>query len=443
MKLKLVVASMSVLGLISCPVLADTQTKHKHHHHHHHHAMMAHTVAKGDYKGDYKDMGVMPVAEVCPKVDIFDSMLDAMSQNLGRAKPTVHCMDPLSFAGGITFQSNWGNLHSGYTTENPRRLSLNDAYLNLYGNVNDWTQAFASLSYSNFISTGDPTVLAGRYSNSYTNNAIQLEQGYITFKNQQVTPLFARVGKMFTDFGRYQLHPMVRTLAQSLTESLHTTAQVGFLTQMGFEGSVYSFNNTMRNGANGHRVPNYGAEIGFMQPSDQLGWDIGLGWMYDYTGTDDIAAAVGTFNGTGFNGATTSTRVGGAEVHGDVNSGPFTLGVRYASALRHFNIADLGNKATLATSTKGAQPWAADITGGYGFSAWGRDQNIYLGYQASGDAINVFLPKNRWIAGYGVNVWKSTNLNLQVNHDTAYSKGAGGTGNSSNTVNLGVGVKFG
>ena len=54
MNLKLVAVSMSVLGLISSPVFADTMHKHKHHkkHHHHHHHMARH---------DYKASGAMPV----------------------------------------------------------------------------------------------------------------------------------------------------------------------------------------------------------------------------------------------------------------------------------------------------------------------------------------------------------------------------------------------
>ena len=67
MNLKLVVASMSILGLVSCPVFAATHAKKKHHkkHHHHmvkHHKMERETVAQErreermEERHEYKDM---------------------------------------------------------------------------------------------------------------------------------------------------------------------------------------------------------------------------------------------------------------------------------------------------------------------------------------------------------------------------------------------------
>lgn len=462
MKLKLVVASMSVLGLISCPVLAD-QTTHKHRHH----KTMSHANVQNDYKDvGYKDMGVRPV-EVCPKVDMYDSMLDQMSHNLGRAKPTVHCSDPLSLAGGINFDSTWGNRHIGYSGENTARLSLNDAYVNVYGNVNDWTQAFLSLSYANFqpyrgLDAGGGTgpangyLLNGIYSNSYAQNQAQLEQGFITFKNMDWSPLFVRVGRMFQDFGRYDIHPITESLPQVLEESLRTSAQFGFMTRMGFNGSVYTFENGMRQlnpggSYSAHNRNNWGSALNFSQPSDQLGYDVGIGYLADFTGVDQVQYAVAGFNGTtpnlsGYNG-TYRNRVSAFNLHGNLNSGPFTLGVHYVTALQNFSTFDLPTRTAAAiaaggTST-GAKPWAFDIIAGYGFSAWGKDQNVYLGYQASQNAVNIFLPKARWLAGYGINILKSTNLGLQWNHDQAYSASYGGVGGTSNLVALRAAVIFG
>lgn len=511
MKLKLVVASMSLLGLISCPVLADTQAttttttttatdtpapvKHKHHHRHHH--VTKHYVVEHH---DYKDMGTfkdaaLPVV-VCPRVDPAMNILDGMSHNLGRAKATVHCMDPISLAGGMNFDSTWGNRHQGYSGENTARFSLNDAYVNVYGIVNDWTTAFASISYSNFqpfvtdtqvgtghssgvgavgFASGNNYLLNGIYSASYTHDSLNLEQGFVTFKNMDVLPVFVRVGKMFTDFGRYDIHPMTESFTQVMSESLKTQAQLGFITQMGFNGSVYTFENPMSKnrslplvpatagaGSDGHNMNNYGASLNFDMPSDTLGWGVGVGYMYDFTGVDQIAYGVETFNSgfgplptvnstlrgnlLGQNG-TYQSRVSGGTVYADVNSGPFALNFHYVTAMQSFNALDLPTRTQAAInaggSQTGAKPWSGDITGAYGFNAWGHDQNIYIGYQASGNAVNLYLPRSRWLAGYGIGVWKNTNLGIQWNHDLAYSSGYGGSGTSSNGVLLRAGVTFG
>ncbi len=466
MKLKLVVASMSVLGLISCDVLAATQAKHKHHHHRHHKAMMSQTAVV--VKHDYKDMGALPV-EVCPVVDNYTMVLDAMSHNTGRALPTVHCRDPLSLAGGMNFDANWGNRHIGYSGENVSRFSLNDAYVNVFGNVNDWTQAFASLSYANFTPNTATTVgsnfgvnrlmttQSGVYSASYAQSNLQLEQGFVTFRNWNVMPAFVRVGKMFQDFGRYNIHPITQSMTQVMSETLHTGAQLGFVTPMGFNGSVYTFENDMRrvNTANGggydsHNKNNYGVSLNYSQPNDQLGYDLGVGYMYDFTGVNGVRYSLGQFNAgtTGINGSY-QTRVSAAELHGNLNSGPFSLALRYVTALQSFSASDLATRTISALAlpgapaAAGAKPWSADITAGYGFNAWNKDQNVYLGYQGSGNAVNLFLPRSRWMAGYGVNVWKSTNLGVQFNHDMAYSATYGGTGTTANGLALRAAVQFG
>src|ERR1700733_1776679 len=94
-------------------------------------------------EGGYKDEGalVQPVS-VCPVVDMYTLYMDAMSQNIGRAKPTVDCNKPIQFAGGINFDTTWGNRTTGYQGEVNDRFALNDAYIDVTGNVNEWVKAF-------------------------------------------------------------------------------------------------------------------------------------------------------------------------------------------------------------------------------------------------------------------------------------------------------------
>lgn len=454
MKLKLVVASMSMLGLISCPVLAAQA-------HHKHHVVKKQTVA--DYK-DYKDFKDM--VPRCPMVDQFTMMLDGLNQNIGRAKPTEGCEKAISFAGGIAFDAKWGNRSMGYMTENNQRLSLNDAYLNIYGNVNDWTKAFASISYSSVSNENANNFKSGKYSNVYLTSVapvaagtsgsttilsgLTLEQGIIRVANFDEMPVYIELGKQFQPFGRYRIHPMTRSLVQSLTETLRTSAEVGFLTRMGLHGAVYAFDTPMaeRQGAVltnrilGHNKTDYGIEIGFDNFNDQLGYSVGFGYLNNLIGVNDIAYAVSTFNGSnGYN-----NRVGGGVVYGDLNSGPFTVSIRYMSAFNAFSPYDLQNRtaaiAPIGTAS-GAKPWAAEAQIGYNFNAWTRNQNVYIGYQGSGNTINIFLPQNRWLVGYNVDVWKNTMLAAEWVHDNDFSSSRGGTGRTSNQLTVRAAVQFG
>src|SRR5437016_14293491 len=93
---------------------------------------------------------------------------------------------------------------------------------------------------------------------------------------------------------------------------------------------------------------------------------------------------------------------------------------------------------------RGAKPWALGIQAGYAFDAWCKDQNIYIGYQTSREASGMNLPKTRWLAGYGVDVFgKNTNIGIEWDHDNAYNFVHGGTGKTSNLVSIRSTVKFG
>lgn len=444
MKLKLVVATMGVLGLVSYPAFADTQSQHKTKRHH---------MVAQNYKGeDYK-----AVVDVCP-VEMYAPTMDAINQNIGRAKPTVDCNKPISLSGGVNFDAHFGNLSQGYMGENNERFSLNDAYLNVHGRVNDWTKAFVSLSYNNVSTASAAGVLSNatngstngmrqfvltgsQYSFVYPVNTLTVQEGYIQFSNFDMSPVFVQLGKKFTNYNRYEIHPITRTMTQVLTESLRTQAQIGFIVPMGISGSLYAYDTPLKKVSESHSTYTYGAALGWDVPSDQLGWDLGIGWVSNMLGANDVAGAVNAYRtATGAVTGNYVNTVSAVALYGDVNSGPFSLGARYTTALQNFNPADA---ATTVAGTSGAKPWAFDIKAGYGFDAWSKNQNVYLGYQTSGSAVTMALPSSRWTLGWGVDMYKSTLLALEFNHDNAYSAGSGGTGNSSNTVAFRAGVKFG
>jgi hypothetical protein len=476
MKLKHVVALMGVMGLVSTTAFAaDTDTSTaatdtttttttttdssatsntadtsattdkapaKKHHKRHHHKVYAE--APTTYK-DYKD--ALPI--VIERIDNSQAIYDAMSQNLNRGRPMPDWFNRLGFNGGVNFDAFWGNRGMGYMTEDINRIALNDAYLNTTAVVNDWARGFLSLSYNNTSDVLATAPKTGRYSNVYPINTVNLEQGYITIADYDVSPVFVQIGKQFSDFGRYTIHPLERTLAQSMTESLQTSAKLGFITRNGLHGQMYAFNNSMTQFSMGHPKTVYGAALGFDQLSDVLGFDVGVGYMSQLVGANDVQWGVGTFNGTiaavagstGTGGSYVHT-VGGVSAYADVNYGPFTLGGRYVTAIQNYSTTDLTTQYHAMGA--GAKPWAADVTAGFGFNGYGKNQNVYVGYQVSKDSVNLYLPKNRWIIGYGVAMWKNTDLGLLVGHDTDYSTGGnGGTGKSSNTIGVRGAIKFG
>lgn len=482
MKLKLVVASMSFLGLVSCPVFAatttttdttttTTTTKHHKPHHvrKHHHKVVAHHVvaaAPVSYKSEVLQPAPVDVCTISPNTMV----MDGMTQSVGRSMPNP-CnpgwFNRVAISGGVNVDfGHWGSRNTGYMGENFQRVSLNDAYINLAANINDWSKAFASVSYMNATTVADGLGV-GEYSAAYANNiqdsgnnVIQLEQAYATLGNLDVLPVYLQVGKAFQDFGRYQIHPITRSMTQVLSETLATSANVGFIVPMGFHGSIYAFDDPVKKVGHNATTTNFGASLGYDLVNDQLGFDLGVGYLYNMVGVNDVAYAVQNFNlDSGYN-----NRVGAVAAYGDLNAGPFTLSARYTTALQRFNVLDmpkdgLGNAivttsflsnvpvfsvVTVDPDATGAKPWAAGIQAGYGFEAFGcKSNNVYLGYQTSREAAGIDLPKNRWLLGYGIEWWKNTNFGMEWDHDAGYSTTQGGTGRNSNLVSLRAGVLFG
>ncbi|HEX4045788.1 MAG TPA: LbtU family siderophore porin [Gammaproteobacteria bacterium] len=474
MKLKLVVASMSILGLVSGSVVAataDTTTttttttttdmtapapKHHHHHKKHHHH------AQHNYK-DYKDMG-QPICTV----STTDLTMIAMTQNVDRALNNP-CnpgwFNRISVSGGVNVDlGKWGNRNANIMGENYQRLSLNDAYINIGATVNEWAKAFASISFSNPTTNADGSTYKGlgaaEYSASYANNVngngnnvVQLEQAYATLGNFDVYPIFLQVGKQFQEFSRYEIHPITASMTQVMSETLATSAKLGILVPAGFHGSVYVFDDPINKIGNSSTPTNYGVSVGYDQINDQCGWDIGAAYLYNLIGANDVAYNVVNFTQTGGY----HTRVGAAAAYADLNAGPFTVGVRYTTAVQRFNASDIpqngaadlvggaivpGIASVPLASATGARPWAAGIQAGYAFNAWDKNQNIYVGYQASREAAGLDLPRSRWLVGYDMSVWKDTIAAIEWDHDSAFSVSDGGTGNTTNLVSLRVGVKF-
>lgn len=461
MNLKLVVASMSILGLVTCPVFAATDAKQKYTKHH---KMMKHRVVHHDYK----EVDAMPVSQPCPQpictITQETMIMQGMTQNVNRSIPNPCYPDwfkRVQLAGGINVDAGkWGNRNANFMGENYQRLSLNDAYLNLQATVNDWVHAFASISYNtatiNDPLQSTPTTHVAEFDAAYSNNvvsgsqnALQLEQAFATFANFDCSPIFFQIGKQFQDFGRYEIHPITESITQVMSKTLATSAKLGFIAS-GFSGAVFVFDDPLPKTGQASRPTNYGISLGYDYPSDQLGFDLGVAYLYNLIGVNDVAYAVNQFNlnnglGTGYN-----TRAAGLAAYVDVNSGPFVINARYVTALQRFNVFDLPKNglADLAAgvpvvAAQGARPWSAGVQAAYGFDFSGYAQNIYVGYQASNEAAGLMVPKNRWLIGYGADILKNTSVAVEWDHDNAYSVGNGGSGNNTNLVTLRAAVKFG
>jgi hypothetical protein len=206
-------------------------------------------------------------------------------------------------------------------------------------------------------------------------------------------------------------------------------------------GSVYTFQDGVyktNDQNNKENTMNYGAAVGYSHPDDQLGYDVGVGYMYNMFGANNVASLVGDnffYNGYQY-------RVGSVAAYADLNFEAFTLGARYTVATQHFSNVNIPQSLNHAGT--GAKPWAAGVQAGYDFNAWTKNQNVYLGYQQSHDTVFLNLPHSRYLVGYSVDVLKNAQLSAEWDHDNAWNISKGGPyGGNSNLVSVRAAVKFG
>lgn len=462
MKLKLIAASISMLGLVSYPAFAHQHRHHthcaKHHCHHHHihasahvthHEVVAAPVLVHEYNTE--------VVETC-RISHSSLILNASTQNIGRAMPNP-CQpgwfNRVRMAGGVNVDfGKWGNRNANYEGENYKRVSINDAYLNIGATINEWSNAFASLSYSDTgVSTGSSTTTYGMYSWDYNysnvyRNKLSVEQAFATFGPAPSIPLYLQLGKQFQDFGRYQIHPITRSMTQVLSETLATSGKLALIFPNGFDASISVFNDQLER-AGGSNPTNYNLAIGYNNFNPSLGWSVGAGYLYNMTGVNDVGEAVEHFSDEGFH-----HRVSALALYGDVNSGPFLLSGRYTTALQSFNAwdlprhgrADLGvnpfEDSIVLPDASGAKPWAAGIMGSYNFDAMGHAHTLFLGYENSGEAAGVGLPQKRFSLGVNCYPWQQSIVGIEWDHDKGYSESNGGNNKSTDLVSLRIGTQF-
>jgi len=419
---------------------------------------------------------------VCPIEVDYLTIMDAMSQNTGRAKPTVDCHKPIQLAGGINFDVQTGNLNQGFMGENNDRFTSNDAYINITGHLNPWIRAFLEVSDNNINNTALNSAnfnnfpgeynspLPGLYSAAYTLNEVSLQQAFITFGNPVYFPLFFKFGKQFQDYGRYKIHPITRNMTQVMTESLQTSADLSFISKWGksyLHGSVYTFQNQIKqvdeNDVGATTIAtlpnqgdtNFGAQLSLSRVSHKFGFDVGVGYMHDLFGVNDIAYAAAFLQGgpqiadgepVNTRQAYYTKRVSGATAYALANSGPFSIEAHYATALTNFDPFDLylaPYDSHDELPENGPQPWAADALARYSFTYWERCQALHVGYSLSRDAEALFLPYHRWIAGYGVDVMRNANIGVEYSFDHAYSMTDGGNNKDSSRFAVRAAVMFG
>ncbi|PQJ96678.1 LbtU family siderophore porin [Chromatium okenii] len=285
-------------------------------------------------------------------------------------------------------------------------ISLATVELGIKSKVNAWVEAGASLLYEQ-----DQTDL-------------EVDTGYITIANTDVTPLFLTAGQLYVPFGVFETNMISDPLTLEIGETRETTLQIG-ATQGDFSGSVYLFNgDTTIDGEN--QIDNWGANLGYAHTANDQAWTASVGYLNDLGETDTMQAFVGD----------RAERTGGWTASASATWGRFNLIGEYLAATDDFAAEHLSFKA------QGACPTAWNLEAGFTFAIMGKKSIASVGYQGTSEALALELPEQRWLLGLAVEIFDKTSLKFEWARSTDYDTADGGSGDIDNRLLAQIAVEF-
>lgn len=402
MKVKPIIATMFVLGLVGGSALAAQQ--------------------RGDIAGlrdDYYNQGstsssgnwLMDHVKVGAQLNVDASLSDKTRATFVNGNILTPRLGP----SGYFIAAAYGNKGSS-------DITLNNSNVSLDFKPADWVRGHIELT------GGD-----------YSNSSFSIDEAYATLGKLQDNGFFLSAGREYAPYGYYgDPHPLTPSLMQSLSQVNATMVDVGFAQPCGFYGSGYLFRGVLKapsmTGAtvtnNNANVNNGGLDVGYNWNNNQMGFSLGAGWLYNIS---DVAAILPDLTRY-------SKNVGGLALHAEGFTGPFDANITYVGALSRYNTTD--GIIPLVYQGSGAAPKAVGGQVGYGFNTMGHENRVALGYQQSYQASAIGLPQSRIEADWTVGLFTRTNLQFQYTYDKDYSVANGGTGTNANTgkVRLSVDV---
>jgi hypothetical protein len=326
--------------------------------------------------------------------------------------------------GESSFTSGDANKTSGrFTGENVKRFGVNDAYLNVDADVNNWVSARVGITYE-AVSTN---YTMGK-SALDTNSAFHVDQAYATIADFDKEPYYLRAGLQYVDFGSYELHPITKSMVQELTELNDVAIQVGMLDISGINASAFF----LETGLN--KVDEEGTDLDVTRNRNQINWgitasyhgdmrdsaayDLELGYLDNMVDVEGFQRFIAT-QAMGTPKTSYENKVPEMFIGAGVTSGPFSVKASYVTALRSFNEDDTVPVDFMVDEA--AKPSAGRLEAEYTFKYFNnRDNTLGVSYDRSWEASPLGLPKDRYSVSYKVGLYQNTDFIVQWDHDNDY-----------------------
>ena len=253
----------------------------------------------------------------------------------------------------------------------------------------------------------------------------EIDEAILTIANLERSPWSLAVGRQYVPFGNYDSHMVSDPLTLEIGETRATAAQAGFV-----RGDLHALAFAFR-GDTDSGIRSFGLNLGLSHAADggEPGYDLEVSWLNDLADSNslrDLISRPGLLE----------KRVPGLAFQGSFTWKKWAFIGEWLGATSAFDPLDL------TFDGQGAQPRAGNLEAGYRFRLAQRDSFAALGWQLSRQATALGLPRQRYLATLGVELFEDITLALEYARDQDYSTNVGGSGEWSNRFTLQLAAAF-
>jgi hypothetical protein len=203
-----------------------------------------------------------------------------------------------------------------------------------------------------------------------TDAGLELDEVYFTWSDAAKSPLFAKVGRSFSSFGSYaNAYPVVTGMNQALVQANFTTAEVGFASNFGVDGSMFLFEDTTTSDWD-----KYGFRAGYKGAFQDVKYAVKLSYVSDYS----AYSAGGTTLSSTDTVSTANAKESAMNLDVNAEMKNVELGASY------FAVA-----GDLDSATSKTRPKVMSFNGKYKMNAMGYHSNIHASLEKASDSGNV------------------------------------------------------
>ncbi len=252
-----------------------------------------------------------------------------------------------------------------------------------------------------------------------------IDEATIELGNYEQLPVVMTAGKFYMPFGMFETNLIQDPLTLEIGEISDAGVAIG-VEKAGFYGAVYGYNGIDTTG-NSDEINGFGLMAGYSLTIEDFSLETAVSWVSNIADSGGISDALED---------TIEDEVSGVSVNLLAAYGPFSFIVEYTSALESFESTEISFEAS------GAKPMAWNLELGYSTEIVGKETVFAVGYQGTGESVELGLPESRLAGAASFVIFNGTTISFEYLYDEDYDVSEGGTGETASTFTTQLAYEF-